>query len=346
MPQQMQAFVLKAYGGQEAAALEAVPVPKPGPRQILVKVRAAGLNPVDFKTRRGDLRLVQRYRLPAVLGNELAGEVIACGDQVRRFQVGDRVFARVAKERMGAFAWFAIVEEDHAALIPASLDFATAAAIPLAGLTALQALRDELHVAKGQRIFISGGAGGVGSFAIQIAKHFGAQVATTASPRGEALVRQLGADMVIDYTQQNPASTLSGFDAAFDLIGGDALEQSFAIVRPGAMVVSVAGMPEPLTASKDLGRGLGLQALFWLASFSLRRRARQHGARYRFLFMHPSGEDLSELARLVDTGAIKVTVDSVYSFEHIADAMAKLEAGRAKGKIVVTMPDGLPDKGA
>jgi alcohol dehydrogenase len=193
-------------------------------------------------------------------------------------------------------------------------------------------------VARGQRIFISGGAGGVGSFAIQIAKHFGAQVATTASPRGEALVRQLGADMVIDYTQQQPASVLSGFDGAFDLIGGDTLEQAFAIVRPGATVVSVAGMPEPQTASKDLGRGLGLQALFWVASFTLRRRARQHGVRYRYLFMHPSGEDLSELARLVDAGAVKVIVDGVYPFEHIADAMSKLESGRAKGKIVVTMP--------
>ena len=339
MPQQMQAFVLKAYGRPELAGLEQVPVPKPGPQQLLVKVRAAGLNPVDFKTRNGGLRVVQGYRLPVVLGNELAGEVIACGDQVRRFRVGDRVFARVAKERMGAFAQFAVVEEDHVAAIPASLDFATAAAIPLAGLTALQALRDELHVASGQRIFISGGAGGVGSFAIQIAKHLGAQVATTASPRGEALVRQLGADVVVDYTQQQPASVLSGFDGAFDVVGGDTLLQSFAIVRPGATVVTVAGMPEPQTASKDLGRGLGLQALFWVASFSLRRRARQHGVHYRYLFMHPSGEDLSELARLVDAGALKVIVDSVYPFERIADAMAKLESGRAKGKIVVTMPD-------
>lgn len=346
IPQRMQAFVLKAYGGPELTRLEELPVPRPGSRQLLISVRAAGLNPVDFKTRRGDLRLVQHYRLPAVLGNELAGEVIACGDQVRRFRVGDRVFARVSKERMGAFAQFAVVEEDHAAVIPASLDFATAAAIPLAGLTALQALRDELHVARGQRIFISGGAGGVGSFAIQIARHLGAYVATTASPRGEALVRQLGADMVIDYTREQPASILSGFDGAFDLLGGDTLLQAFAIVRPGATVVSIAGMPEPQTASKDLGRGLGLQALFWVASFSLRRRARQHGARYRYLFMHPSGEDLSELTRLVDAGAVKVIVDSVYPFDRIASAMVKLESGHAKGKIVVTMPDSAAGWGA
>ena len=345
VPELMQAFVLKKYGGPELAVLEEVPVPKPGSRQLLVKVRAAGLNPVDFKTRKGWVRFIQRYRLPAVLGNELAGEVIARGDQVRRFNAGDRVFARVAKNRMGAFAQFAIVEEDHAAVIPASLDFATAAAIPLAGLTALQVLRDELHVASGQRIFISGGAGGVGSFAIQIAKHLGAQVATTASPRGEALVRQLGADRVIDYTQERPASVLSGFDGVFDLIGGDTLEQAFAVVRPGATIVTVAGMPEPQTASKDLGRGLGLQALFRAASFFLRRRARQRGVRYSFFIMHPSGEDLSELTRLVDAGAVKVMVDSVYPFERIADAMAKLEAGHAKSKIVVTMPDSPAGRG-
>lgn len=139
----MQAFVLKAYGGPEHASLEDVPVPSPDALELLVRVRAAGLNPVDFKTRKGDLRIVQRYRLPVVLGNELAGEVVACGAQVRRIRVGDRVFARVAKNRMGAFAQFAIVQQDHAAVIPKGIDFTTAAAIPLAGLTALQVLRDE-----------------------------------------------------------------------------------------------------------------------------------------------------------------------------------------------------------
>ncbi len=248
IPQHMQAFVLRAYGGPELAALMEVPVPEPTARQLLVRVRAAGLNPVDFKTRRGDLRLVQSYRLPTVLGNELAGEVVACGEQVSRFRTGDRVFARVAKNSMGAFAQFSIVEEDHVAAMPATLDFTTAAAVPLAGLTALQALREELHVARGQRIFISGGAGGVGTFALQIARHLGAQVATTASPRGDALVRELGAETVIDYTRQRPETVLSGLDGAFDLIGGEALEQAFAIVRPGATVVSVAGMPELLFA--------------------------------------------------------------------------------------------------
>lgn len=300
-------------------------------------MRAAGLNPVDFKTRRGDLKLVQRYPLPAVMGNELAGEVVDRGEQVRAFQLGDRVYARVAKDAMGAFAEFAAIEEEHASLMPAGLDFASAAAIPLAALTALQALRDELKLARGQRIFISGGAGGVGSFAIQLARHFGAHVATTASPRGDAMVRRLGAETVVDYTREQPQAVLSGQDAAFDLVGGASLEQAFAVVRPGATVLSIAGMPEPQTARKDLDRGLALQALFWLASLKLRQQARRHRVHYRYLFMHPSGDDLREIARLVEAGALEVVIDSVYPFERIAQAMEQLEAGRAKGKIVVTM---------
>lgn len=336
----MKAFVMTGYGGPERSCFMDLPIPEPASGQLLVKVRAAGLNPVDFKTRKGAVRLVQRYRMPAVMGNELAGQVIASGPDVQRFRVGDNVFARVAKGSMGAFAEFAVVEEMHAAAMPMALDFTHAAAIPLAGLTALQALRDELHVTEGQHIFISGGAGGVGTFAIQIARHLGARVATMASPRGDALVRELGADTVVDYTRKRADAILSGLDGAFDTVGGEALRQACAVVRAGTTVVSVGGPPEPTTASKDMGLGAGYQALFWLASISARSAARRRGARYRFLFMHPSGVDLTELARLVDAGALKVVLDSVHPFERLAEAMAKLEAGRAKGKIVVTMPEG------
>ena len=199
----MRAYVLQRYGGPEGSRLMDVPAPAPGPRDLLVEVRAAGLNPVDFKFRQGKLRVILRPKLPFVLGNELAGKVIAVGSDVKRFRAGDRVFARVAKDRAGALAEQACVEEDHAALMPRDLDFAAAAAVPLAALTALQALRDELGVKPGQKVFISGGAGGVGTFAIQIAKWLGAHVTTTASKRGEASVRSLGADEVIDYTSDD-----------------------------------------------------------------------------------------------------------------------------------------------
>ncbi len=277
----MRAYVLKHYGGPEGSLLMDVPAPTPGPRDILVAVRAAGLNPVDFKIRQGKLRVILRSKLPLVLGNELAGDVIAVGSQVSRFRVGDRVFARVAKGRAGAFAEQACVDEDHAAHMPRNLDFTAAAAVPLAGLTALQALRDELRVKPGQKVFISGGAGGVGTFAIQIAKWLGAHVTTTASKRGEALVRSLGCDEVIDYTVQDISSVDDRFDAGFDLIGGKTLDQMFGIMKPGTTIVSVAALPEPQTAIRDLGGSHVLSAIFWLLSYSIRARARRAGIRYR-----------------------------------------------------------------
>jgi alcohol dehydrogenase len=333
----MRAYVLKHYGGPEGSLSMDVPAPVPGPRDILVKVRAAGLNPVDFKFRQGKLRVILRPRLPFVLGNELAGEVIAVGGDVKRFVVGDRVFARVAKDRAGAFAEQACVNVDDAAHMPRNLDFTAAAAVPLAGLTALQALRDELDVKPGQRVFISGGAGGVGSFAIQIAKWLGAHVTTTASKRGEALVRSLGADEVIDYTAQDISKAGRGFDAWFDLIGGNTLTQMFEIMKPGTRIVSVAALPEPQTAIKDLGGRRALAAMFWIISYGIRSRARRAGIGYRYLFMHPSGTDLARLAELIEQEKLKVTVDAIYPFASISEALAHLELGRAKGKVVVTM---------
>ncbi|MGL4264223.1 MAG: NADP-dependent oxidoreductase [Afipia sp.] len=334
----MRAYVLKRYGGPEDSLLMDVPAPAPGPRDILVAVRAAGLNPVDFKIRQGQLRAILRSKLPLVLGNELAGEVIAVGSHVKRFRVGDRVFARVAKDRAGAFAEQACVDEDHAAHMPRNLDFAAAAAVPLAGLTALQALRDELHVKPGQKVFISGGAGGVGTFAIQIAKWLGAHVTTTASKRGEALVRSLGCDEVIDYTTQDISSIKDRFDAGFDLIGGKTLDQMFGIMKPGTTIVSVGALPEPQTAIRDLDGSRVLSVIFWFLSYSIRARARRAGVRYRYLFMHPSGEELSLLAELIEQGKLKIIVDRTYPFTQVAEALGYVESGRAKGKVVVTFP--------
>ncbi|MDC0716460.1 NADP-dependent oxidoreductase [Nannocystis sp. bb15-2] len=330
----MRAYVMTRYGGPSSAELREMPVPAPGPGELQIRVHAAGLNPVDFKIRQGQLRVIRRYPLPIVMGNELAGVVSACGAGVTRFAPGDRVFARVEKDTMGAFAEYACVPEALVAAMPAGLDFATAAAVPLAGLTALQGLRDELHAGPGQRLFIPGGAGGVGTFALQLAKQFGAQVATTASPRGDALVRRLGADVVVDYTTQRFEQVLADYDGVYDLVGGDTLARSFAVVKPGSLVLSIAGPPEPQTASKDLERA-GLVPLFWLTSVAARLRARLRGARYRYLFMHPSGSDLADLARRIDAGTLEVVIDRVVPFAQIAEAFAHLESGHAKGKIVV-----------
>lgn len=316
-----------------------VPQPHPGERQVLVRTHAAGLNPVDFKTREGKLKVVQRYALPAVMGNELAGVVEACGAGVTAFSKGDRVFARMPKDSMGAFADYAVVPENLLAVMPSSLDFDAAAGVPLAGLTALQALRDELKLGEGSRVFISGGAGGVGTFAIQLAKWLGAEVTTTASPRGRALVERLGADVVIDYTTQHFEDHVRDMDGTFDLLGGETLKKSFKVVKPGGRVVSIAGMPEPVTARKDLDRGAALSALFWIASYALRAEARKNGVTYRYLFMHPSGAELAELAQLIDDGKLEPVIDRVFPFAEIDQAFAYLESGRAKGKVVVRMRD-------
>jgi alcohol dehydrogenase len=246
------------------------------------------------------------------------------------------VFARLAKGRGGAFAEQVAIDEEFAAVMPAQLGFADAAAVPLAGLTALQALRDELRVGPGMKVLISGGAGGVGTFAIQIAKWLGAHVTTTASPRGEALVRSLGADVVIDYTAADITSAKDRFDAGFDLIGGDTLSQMFKVMKPGSKIVSVAALPEPQTALADLGKPQ-LAPIFWLISSGIRGQAKRAKSSYRFLFMHPSGTDLAQLAELITQGKLKVVVDKTFPFGEIAEAMAYLEAGRAKGKVVVTM---------
>lgn len=334
----MRALMLTRYGGPEATELRVdVPAPSAGPQEVLIQVRAAGLNPVDLKTREGKLRVIRRYPLPAVMGNEIAGVVESVGSGVTRFSVGDRVYARLDKDNMGGFAEQAVVHEDYLAKMPASLAFETAAAVPLAALTALQALRDELRLESGQRVFISGGAGGVGTFAIQIAKRLGAEVATTALPRGDALVRRLGADVVIDYTRERFEEFLHDYDAAFDLLGGDNLARSFSVVKRGGTLVSIAGMPEPETARRDLGRGSALAALFWAASFGTRRTAVRHGVRYRYLFMHPSGSDLEAIAALIDAKKIEVVIDQIFPFAKVKEALAYLEGGRAKGKVVISM---------
>lgn len=334
---QMRAYVLTGYGEPNNMELRDMPVPTPAPNEVLVRVHAAGLNPVDFKTRGGLLYPIVTYPLPVVAGNELAGVVESVGGGVTRFAPGDRVFSRVHKTNLGALAEYAAVDGAVVAKMPASLDFVPAAGVPLAGLTALEALQEELQVKPGQKIFISGGAGGVGTFAIQIAKGLGAEVTTTASQEGAELARRLGADRVIDYRAEKFEELLKDYDGAFDLVGGATLDRTFRIVKSGGKVVSIAGLPEPTTAWKDLKADWPLATLFWFASLWLRWEAWRYGVTYRYLFMHGSGARLAELAELIDEHRLEVVVDRVFPFEQVADAMAYLEKGHAKGKVIVRM---------
>ena len=334
----MKAYRIHRYGGPECATLdEGVPDPKARPKDLLVKVSGTSLNPVDYKTRLGAVRVLFRPKLPAAFGNDLSGEVVAVGSAVSQFKTGDKVIACSRITEMGSFAEIARIDEGCAAFQPATVDLATASALPLAGQTAQQVLRDRLHVGPGMHVLITAGAGGVGCFAIQLAKLMGAEVTTTASSRGEALVREMGADHVIDYTKTDLASIGRKFDAVFDLAGGDTLEACFKVAKPGTTVVSISGLPTPSAASSALGFGGAIKALFWLASLGLRRKAATNGVSYHYYFLHPRSADLSELVALVDAGKLKIVVDRSFAFENIADAMAHLEAGHAKGKVVVTL---------
>jgi alcohol dehydrogenase len=311
-----------------------VPEPTPGAGEVLIGVRAAGLNPIDYKVRRG-LGRVFHLNLPLVAGSELSGVVEAVGGGVTRFGIGDRVYARVDKQKLGAYAPYAVIDESFVARMPRSLDFEDAAGMPLAGLTALQALRG-LSITPGDRVFVSGGAGGVGTLAIQLAVHMAAKVATTASPRGEELVRSLGAETVIDYRKQKFKEVLSDYDSAFDTTGGRDLMDVFDILKPGAKATSVTSI-DPTTARDDVGLGRLLTAAVWAANTKIRRKSRRRGVSYRSLFMHPSGDDLEVLTELVDSGQLKPVTDRVFPFEQLPNAFGYLEEGHAKGKVVVRL---------
>jgi len=333
----MKALVFTGYGGLDRVKFADVPRPAPRSDEILVQVRAAGLNPVDNKIRSGKLKALLRLQLPATLGSDLAGVVVAAGDRVTRFKPGDAVFATMDELHMGALAEFAVVAEKAAALKPAHLDFVQAASIPMVALTVWQALTERARLAPGHKVFIPAGAGGVGTFAIQLAKLLGATVATTTSAGNADLVRSLGADVVIDYHKQNFADVLRDYDVVLDTLGGESLEKSFRILRRGGVIVSIVGPPDAA-----FGRERGLHALLvfalWLLSYPTHRRAKRRGVEYSFLLMNPDGNQLAEMGKLLEARSIRPVMDKVFPFDQAKEALAYLETGRAKGKVVVQMP--------
>jgi NADPH:quinone reductase-like Zn-dependent oxidoreductase len=325
--------VIDRFGGLLHAA--ELPTPAVGPGDVLVQVHAASLNPVDYKIRDGKLKAVIPYRLPLILGNDLSGIVAAVGADVRQFKVGDAVYARADKDRIGSLAEFIAVREDSVAPKPATLSMEEAAAVPLVALTALQAF-ERAGLAAGQKVLIHAGSGGVGTVAIQLAKHLGAYVATTTSTANVDWVRALGADRVIDYKTEDFASELRGFDMVFDTLGGATLEASLPVLKPGGRIVSVSGPPDAAFA-REWQLGWAKEQVMRLLSLRIRRLARRHGVTYSFLFMHPSGAQLRELGALIDAGVLRPVIDRVFPFGESAKALAFLETGRAKGKVVLRL---------
>jgi len=332
----MRAFIIDRYGKNETGRIADVPEPVLREDDVLIQVHAASINALDAKIRRGEFKLILPYRLPLTLGNDVAGTVVQVGAGVRQFKPGDEVYARPDDDRIGTFAERIAVKASSVALKPRNLGMDEAASLPLVALTAWQALVETAQLKKGQRVFIQAGSGGVGTIAIQLAKHLGAFVATTTSTANVAWVKALGADVVIDYKQQDFATMLRDYDVVLNSLGKDDLTRSLQILKPGGRLVSISGPPTPAFAA---ARGLAwpLKLVLRLLSRGIRRKARRIGVEYRFVFMRADGAQLREITSLVESGAITPVIDRVLPFNDTHRALAYAEAGRTKGKVVVKM---------
>lgn len=330
----MKAFIVDRYGSKDGVRAGEMPEPELREDDVLVQIHAAGVNLLDSKVRDGEFKLILPYRLPLILGNDVAGVVVRVGSRVRRFKPGDEVYARPDQNRIGAFAEFISIKEDAVALKPKEITMEEAASIPLVGLTAWQALIERANLKKGQKVFIQAGSGGVGTFAIQLAKHVGAFVATTTSTANLEWMRHLGADIVIDYRKDDFETILQDYAVVLNSQGGETLEKSLRVLKPGGKLISISGPPDPAFAKAN-GSSWILRLVMGLLSYRIRKKAKRHQVSYSFLFMRASGDQLREIGALIDSGIIHPVVDRVFPFESTKEAMAYVEKGRAKGKVVV-----------
>ncbi|NTI40097.1 NADP-dependent oxidoreductase [Rhizobium rhizogenes] len=332
----MKAFLIDRYAKGAALRFGEAPEPALWENDVLIQIHATSVNPLDAKIRDGEFKLILPYRLPLILGNDAAGVVVRVGSKVRRFQPGDEVYARPAKDRIGTFAEFIAMNEADVAAKPKTLTMEEAASMPLVALTAWQALVERAKLKKGQKVLIHAGSGGVGAIAIQLAKHIGATVATTTSTANVDLVRSLGADIVIDYKKDDFENVLQGYDVVLNSLGKDTLEKSLRVLKPGGKLISISGPPD-LEFARENGSGWLLQQVMRLLSFGIRRKSKRHGVNYSFLFMKPSGEQLGQIAALIEAGVIRPVIDRVFPFEKTNEALAYVETGRAKGKVVIAV---------
>lgn len=332
----MKAFVLDGYGKKRALRSAEVPAPELRDDEVLVQVHAAGVNLLDSKIRNGEFKLILPYRMPLILGHDVAGVVVRVGARVRQFKPGDAVYARPDDFRIGSFAELVPVKEASLAPKPQGLTMEEAASIPLVGLTAWQALVEVAQLKRGQKVFIQAGSGGVGTFAIQLAKHLGATVATTTSTANVPLVKRLGADVVIDYKTQDFEAHLRDYDVVLHSQDSAALEKSLRVLKRGGKLVSISGPADPAFGQQIAAPGF-VRLVIRLLGAGVRRRARKLGIDYSFLFMKASGSQLRDITRLIEAGAIRPVIDKVFPFAFTNEAMAHVESGRAKGKVVISV---------
>ncbi len=332
----MKAFILDRYGKTAGLRMGDMPEPELRDDDVLVQVHAASVNVLDSKIRNGEFKLLLPYRLPLILGNDVAGVVIRVGPKVRRFKPGDEVYARPDAARMGAFAERIAMNEAAVAHKPKTISMEEAASLPLVALTAWQVLVERAKLGKGQKVLIHAGSGGVGTVAIQLAKHLGAFVATTTSAANADWVKRLGADVVIDYGKEDFEQVLQGYDVVLNSLGPDVLEKSLRVLKPGGKLISISGPPDPEFAT-EIGASWFMRQVVRLLSYRIRKQAKRHGVSYSFLFMRASGDQLRGLASLVDSGALRPVVDQVFPFESTNDALAYVDKGRTRGKVVIRM---------
>jgi NADPH:quinone reductase-like Zn-dependent oxidoreductase len=310
----MKAVCIHEYGGPDVLRLEDAPIPVPAAGEVLIRVHAAGINPVDWKIREGRLQGRVEHRLPLILGWDVAGVIEALGPGVTQFKIGDAVYARPDIARDGGYAEYIAVRASEVALKPKSLDFIHAAAVPLAGLTAWQALFDAAKLAAGQRILIHAGAGGVGSFAVQFAHWKGARVIATASARNADLVRSLGADEVIDYTETRFEDEVQDLDVVFDTVGEEVQQRSWNALKKGGILVSILALSVPDDAA---ARNL----------------------RSAYVFVQPNAGQLGQIAELIDGGHVKPVVETVLPLSEVRQAHILSQSHHARGKIVLRVVD-------
>lgn len=329
-------FYIRKYGKSVELERGLLPEQPMGVCDVRILIHAASVNPLDMKIRDGALKVLLPYRFPLVLGNDCSGVVTEVGSEVSRFKVGDAVYTRLGADRIGSFAQEVVADEAMVAHKPASLTHVEAASLPLVLLTAQQFLTEVAALKPGQSVLIHAGAGAVGSIAIQLARHMGLRVVTTASSGNVEFVKGLGADQVIDRKTRRFEDEVRGMDAVLDSVGMSNLLSSFQCVRPGATVVSIADGPDVA-----LARALKLNRLLWPVFHFMGAKphaaARRVGAHYRFMFMRADGKQLESLNPLLDDGTLRPHVDSVFPFEQTREAVAHAESGKARGKVVIRM---------
>ena len=307
----MKAVQISEFGNRSVLTLNDIAIPTPADNEVLIKVKAASVNPVDWKIREGYLQALLNHQLPLTLGWDVSGTVAAMGEKVSGLKLGDAVYSRPDIAKNGSYAEYQVINADEVALKPVSLSWQEAAGVPLAALTAWQSLYDQAKLAGGERVLIHAGSGAVGQFAIQLAKLRGATVYTTTSAKNTELVLDLGADRVIDYTKQD-FSALKDMDVVFDTIGGETQANSWKTLKKGGRLVSITENPDEVIAA-------------------------EHGVTASFCFVQPNSEQLKELAKFADAGQLKVSIDSEFALDQVAEAHERSETGRAQGKIIINV---------